>query len=296
MYIQSKLFKAQIAIQLILIVLVSLIPITFNAQAILCGILLCTVGIPHGSNDYLYRSDKSAKGMMKFLAVYLGTMLLYLVLWWIAPLLALLLFFVISFHHFGQSNFENESLKYAPSWLWGVWILALPVLLHFDEAIGIFLQMLSTTTNTPIVSTSSTHSAWPFILIAVFGTVYIISLLTFERKNILLYFTQFIIVTIWYFLTPLLAGFIIAFCLWHSLQSMQHQASYFKQSTSRSLHQFLIAMLPFSLMALISFGVYVYYRSFNVAEAFILLSIITLPHVIVMHRLYHKINHVLNVE
>ncbi|MFM7429034.1 MAG: Brp/Blh family beta-carotene 15,15'-dioxygenase, partial [Flammeovirgaceae bacterium] len=101
MYIQSKLFKAQITIQLILIVLVSLIPITLKAEAILCGILLCTVGIPHGSNDYLYRSDKSAKGMMKFLAVYLGTMLLYLVLWWIAPLLALLLFFGISFHHFG---------------------------------------------------------------------------------------------------------------------------------------------------------------------------------------------------
>ena len=296
MYIQSNLFKAQIALQLILIAVVGVIKFEVTFQAIFCGVLLCTVGIPHGSNDYLYRSDKSAKGMMKFLAVYLGLMLLYLVLWWIAPLLALLLFFVISFHHFGQSNFENESLKYAPSWLWGIWILALPVLLHFEEAVGIFQQMLSSSSNTTISSTSLTHPMWPFVLLAILGTAYIVSLLVFERKNSLLYIIQFMVVTTWYFLTPLLAGFIIAFCLWHSLQSIQHQALYFKEKAGQSLIQFLLAMLPFSLMALISFGMYGYFRGFNIAEAFVLLSIITLPHVAVMHRLYHRTAQVLNQE
>ena len=294
MYTQSKLFKAQIVLQLVLIAVVALIAFDVKVQAIFCGVLLCTVGIPHGSNDYLYRSDKSAKGVMKFLGAYLGTMLVYLVLWWIAPLWALLLFFVISFHHFGQSNFENESLKYAPSWLWGIWILALPVLLHVEESVVIFQQMLSSSSNTTISSTSINNSIWPFVLLAILGTAYIISLFVLERKNSLLYFVQFIVVTTWYFLTPLLAGFIIAFCLWHSLQSIQHQALYFKEKAGQSLIQFSLAMFPFSLMALISFGMYVYFRGFNIAEAFVLLSIITLPHVAVMHQLYHRTAQVLN--
>jgi len=37
---------------------------------------------------------------------------------------------------------------------------------------------------------------------------------------------------------------------------------------------------------LVGFGLYVYFRGFAVGEAFILLSLITLPHIVVMHRLY----------
>jgi hypothetical protein len=47
-------------------------------------------------------------------------------------------------------------------------------------------------------------------------------------------------------------------------------------------------MLPFSAIALVAFGLYVYMRGFQISEAFILLSLITLPHVLVMHRLYHQ--------
>ena len=92
MYYQSKLFQTQIVLQLILVLIVYGFSFAVEVQAIFCGILLCTVGIPHGSNDYLYRPDKSMIGMFKFLSIYLGTMLLYLGLWWIAPLLALILF------------------------------------------------------------------------------------------------------------------------------------------------------------------------------------------------------------
>ncbi|MCX8490837.1 MAG: hypothetical protein ORN54_07200, partial [Cyclobacteriaceae bacterium] len=99
---------------------------------------------------------------------------------------------------------------------------------------------------------------------------------------------QFVLITVWYLITPLLSGFIIFFCLWHALQSMRHQATYFKQSVGGTLPEFLRAMLPFSLLALVSFAVYVYFRGFQITEAFILLSMITLPHVLVMHRLYHQ--------
>lgn len=292
MYHQSKLFQTQIALQLILIVIVYLFSFAVDIQAIFCGILLCTVGIPHGSNDHLYRPDKSNFGMLKFLGIYLGTMLLYLGLWWIAPILALILFFVISFHHFGQSNFENDSINYLPSWLWGMWVLVFPVLLHWKEATGIFRQMLSSnnlfTPSFFAEQSAISDFSWPLSAMITLGIFYLLSLIIYERQNIVHYIVQFILITIWYVISPLLSGFIIFFCLWHALQSMRHQAMYFKQSAGGTLLEFLKAMLPFSLLALLSFGVYVYFRGFQIAEAFILLSMITLPHVLVMHRLYHK--------
>jgi beta-carotene 15,15'-dioxygenase len=294
MYIRSGLFKTQIAVQLLLMVVFYFFSLSSEFQAIVCGILLCTIGIPHGANDHLYRADKSLIGTLKFLGTYLGTLLLYVGLWWIAPLLALILFFVISFHHFGQSNFENDSVRYLPSWLWGIWILALPVLIHFNEAIAIFKQMLSFQIMTSSIPSYNQFQKiefnWQFILIATLGTLYLISLVRYEHRNLPYYLIQFITISIWYFLTPLLSGFIIMFCLWHAMQSLQHQAIYFKQSTGGTYVQFTKAMLPFSLVALISFGIYVYFREFKISEAFILLSLITLPHVLVMHQLYHVTN------
>ncbi len=290
MYTQSKLFQTQIVLQLVLVAIVYWFSVAVNVQAVVCGILLCTVGIPHGSNDHLYRPDKSFLGMMKFLGVYLGAMFLYLGLWWMAPLLALILFFVISFHHFGQSNFENESLTYLPSWLWGAWILIFPVLLHLNEAVGIFRKMISSNTISASAifdSSSLSRFGWPFMAIIGLGLFYLISLFVFERKEIFYYLVQFVVITLWYFVTPLLFGFIVVFCLWHALQSLHHQSIYYRQSMDGSFKKFVVAMIPFSLLALLSFGFYVYLRGFQIAEAFILLSVITLPHVAIMHRLYH---------
>jgi beta-carotene 15,15'-dioxygenase len=295
MYIRSTLFLAQIAFQLLLIIVFYFFTMNSHFQAIFCGVLLCTVGIPHGANDHLYRPDKSLIGMIKFLGIYLGTILLYVGLWWMAPLFALILFFVISFHHFGQSNFESESMKHLPSWLWGIWILALPVLLHYNEAIDIFKRMLSIRTEASSLPSydqlPSIDFNWQLILIGILGILYLVSLVKYEHKNRVRYLVQFIVVSLWYSFTPLLSGFIIVFCLWHALQSLQHQAIYFKQSTKDTSLQFLKAMLPLTLVALISFGVYVYFREFKIAEAFVLLSLITLPHVLIMHRLYHETSH-----
>ncbi|MBS1556694.1 MAG: Brp/Blh family beta-carotene 15,15'-dioxygenase [Bacteroidetes bacterium] len=293
MYIRSRLFQIQLAVQLALIAVFYFVPVPPVAQSILCGVLLCIVGIPHGSNDYLYRDDPSAFGMLKFLAVYLGVIGLYILLWWFAPILAFVLFFLMSFHHFGQSNFENESLRYLPSWLWGIWLIIVPVIFHWQEAFTIFNQMLSIHKNLTI--NSSDHykdfNHLRIISLIFLGSIYLVSLFLFERKNILYYTIQFVVVTLWYWLTPLLTGFIIVFCLWHSLQSVRHQTIFFQQNFGGDMFQFLKKMLPFSAIALVAFGLYVYMRGFQISEAFILLSLITLPHVLVMHRLYHQPNH-----
>ena len=92
-YVNSNLFKVQLLAQLAIVIIFYFLDISLQFQIIVAGILLCTVGIPHGANDYLYQKNKSIVGLIKFLAIYLITMLLYFILWWFMPLLALIYFF-----------------------------------------------------------------------------------------------------------------------------------------------------------------------------------------------------------
>ncbi len=295
-YLQSKLFKVQLLTQSVLIVLFYLLDIGQQEQAFFGGTFLCLVGIPHGANDHLYRQDMSKLGFIKFLSVYIGSIIFYLFVWIYAPPFALIFFFLFSFHHFGQSNFENTTIWFPPSVLWGLWILLFPVLLHFDEATRIFDEMisLSTVANDSLFLRNvsiSIPSNLRIAIVAALSMLYIVSLLMYEREKIFSYLFQFILVSIWYLVTPLLFGFITVFCLWHASQSLRHQAQYFQHFFKSSIAHFVKSMLPFSLISLVGFAFYVFFVDFNVADSFVLLSLISLPHIVVMHRLYeaHKV-------
>jgi Brp/Blh family beta-carotene 15,15'-monooxygenase len=286
-YFGSSTFQFQLLFQLAGIVLFQLFDFSALTQALICGVALCLIGIPHGANDYLYRNDQSKAGLIKFLLRYVGIMALYLAAWWLMPVLALAIFFIISLHHFGQSNFENQQVWHIPSLLWGIWTLLLPVLLHYQEALLIFKSMVSLTGfEGDLKSERVGLEAWQGVAIVIYSMAYAGSLFYYERKAIVPYLIQFFLVTLWYIITPLLFGFIIVFCLWHSIQSLQHQAHYFKQAFSKPTRSFIYAMMPFSAIALLTLGAYVMFFDFNLSLSFVLLSLISLPHVIVMHQLY----------
>ena len=286
-YIDSKLFQIQVIIQLAFIALVSFFDLSLVIQSIISGVFLCLVGIPHGSNDYLYRKDRTHWGLLKFLLSYLGIIAAYALLWYYLPILALILFFIISFHHFGQSNYENENIWHPSAILWGIFLIMLPVILHFEEAIIIFKSMLNFDQSYAVNQIYPIQiSSWQIISISIFMVVYLFSIYHFEKSKIVNYSLQLILISIWYFLTPLLFGFIMVFCLWHSLQSLRHQKAYFKSITHRSSKFFYLSMLPFSVIALLAFALYLYFFDFNIGGAFILLSLITLPHVFITHEQY----------
>ncbi|QEK50922.1 hypothetical protein FYC62_03975 [Pedobacter aquae] len=288
LYINSKLFTIQMILQFVLLLLFYFFHFGPITQVLLAGILLCSIGIPHGANDHLYRKEQNWLGMAKFLVLYLGIIAAYALLWYFIPLLALLVFFVVSFHHFGQSNFENENISYFPSILWGIVLLAFPVVLHLEEALFIFKAMIGKGNfNEFIYDTSPlTLTNWQIATLLLLGFAYLISIYIYQKQHLLKYCLQLVLVTLWYLFTPLLFGFIVVFCLWHALQSTQHQVIFYTQRYQKRKRDFFIAMLPFSLISLAGFALYLYFFDFNIGQSFILLSLITLPHVLVMHRLY----------
>ena len=288
-YTQSKWFKLQIVLQTLILIVFVLFGFSDNCQILLCGFLLFTIGIPHGSNDQLYRKDQTLFGMLKFLFYYLGIIFIYIALWIFFPLLSLLIFFMISFHHFGQSNFENENIFYPPSILWGFILLSFPVFIHFEEAMMIFKSMVITGSFKQIDNLFFVRLELFQLFFMLMLTIgYLYSIYKYEKKYFIDYFLQITLVSIWYFITPLLFGFVVVFCLWHSVQSIRYQNLHYQIYTKKNNLDFLKSMVPFSLIALSTVSLYINFLTFKIGEAFILLSLITLPHVIMMNRLYKE--------
>ncbi len=283
-YLKSYFFKIQIAVQVLLIALYLLLPHAYKDQvmSLIALILLLLVGIPHGANDLLYRKEKTLKGAAVFLFFYLGVMALYGLLWWWQPAVALAVFLIISVHHFGQSNFESDKKSFAPSWLWGLWLLVAPVSIHYQESIDIFAQMIHTNTLAGSYENLALLTRYVLLLI------YLIVAIFYVKKAWLEVLAQALLIALWYELSGLLAGFIIVFTLWHSSQSLFFQAKHYSnmQSPKPSVAFFVVNMMVFTLIAaLFVYGISLFIPM-SISVLFILLSIVTLPHVVVMDGIY----------
>ena len=106
------------------------------------------------------------------------------------------------------------------------------------------------------------------------------------------YLLQWFLVTVWYWLTPLLLGFVVVFCFWHALQSMQYQLDYVRVNYNQNRKKTLMGFVPFGLMALVGMAFLLRFDlESNLGFAFVLLSLVTLPHVVVMDGLYRNHKH-----
>jgi len=290
-YTGSPLFRWQLLLQLFFILMVPFLLQFEMLQGALCLVGLVFLGIPHGGNDFFYRKEKNTAGSIKFLTMYVGVMLLYLALWFVWPMLSLGLFLLISIHHFGQSNFNTNRIWSLDSVLWGSWLVGFPVLKHSEEVFGVFATMLGQSGSAAsgfVHLNESSLLVVSIIFVLMYGAV----LYRSHRSSWLSYLLQWFLVTVWYWFTPLLLGFVVVFCFWHALQSMQYQLDYVSANYKQNRKKTLMGFVPFGLMALVGMGFLLRFDlESNLGFAFVLLSLVTLPHVVVMDGLYRSHKH-----
>lgn len=288
--VNHRFFWGQIILQLELIVLGFQQPSSSGLLSGFAIVALLLVGVPHGGNDYHYRPDKTLKGSLKFLSYYLGCMALYALLWYFLPLMALLLFLAISVHHFGQSNFLTDSWKSPESLLWGAWLLLFPLCIHSIEALDIFSEM--TGVKLDLLGSQGLGSDVLLGFALIFGLLYTWVLWRRKTDHAWQYLLQWLLVTFWYWVSPLILGFVVVFCLWHSAQSMRYQVVYIRNNESLKTGRILMGFLPLGFVALLGWFVV---ADFQVTDhlplGFVLLSLVTLPHVVVMDGIYRADNH-----
>jgi len=290
-YTGSMLFRWQLLLQLFFILMVPFLLQFEMLQGALCLGGLVFLGIPHGGNDFFYRKEKNTAGSIRFLSMYLGVMLLYLALWFVWPMLSLGLFLLISIHHFGQSNFNTNQIWSLDSVLWGSWLVGFPVLKHSEEVFGVFATMLGQS-ESKVSGLGHLNDSGLLVVSIIFVLMYGAVLYRSHRSSWLLYLLQWFLVTVWYWFTPLLLGFVVVFCFWHALQSMQYQLDYVSVNYKQNRKKTLMGFVPFGLMALVGMGFLLRFDlESNLGFAFVLLSLVTLPHVVVMDGLYRGHKH-----
>jgi hypothetical protein len=130
------------------------------------------------------------------------------------------------------------------------------------------------------------------VLVAVFGLLYGGILYLRRVPHAWQFFLQWILVTLWYWVSPLLLGFVVVFCLWHAAQSMRYQVLFIRGRVQKSMMGVLVNFLPLGFLAMLAWLVSAEFDVMHhLGWGFVLLSLVTLPHVVVMDGIYRADSH-----
>ncbi|MHA7131367.1 Brp/Blh family beta-carotene 15,15'-dioxygenase [Algoriphagus namhaensis] len=250
------------------------------------AVILLTVGIPHGAIDHLTSSSYQRRGfMLRFILSYLLLIGVYLVLWAVLPVVALLAFLLMSAYHFGQTHFlgrsTSSSLANTVNYLLrGGFFLAVILFGDFQMTREILSPLLSVDFLLPY----RFHIITSLLLLSVFNQ-YLLKISWGVQD-----FIDLIILAPLLYFCPLLISFILYFGFWHALPSILIEYRYLRESnTCQNLRQFVVQLLPFTLLSLAGIGVVLVLglRFLSREELFllffVLISLISFPHIIYMN-------------
>lgn len=260
------------------------------------------VGIPHGAIDHIiFFEENKSVSVFQFYLFYLSLMAGYALVWIFFPSWSFAFFLLLSAFHFGQSQFSDiKCLPKRSGWglyfTWGCSILSGLVLYSLDEIPTIFAQHAD---------------AQPLILIfneKIHSIIFPVSTLLFllhfsflcwsEKIPASRFFMEiflFALIHISFFLLPIMIGFSLYFCTLHSTRVLTEEFNYLKiKRKDFDLWQFIQLLFPYTLLSVFG-GALLFVASYwnlfsisNVLLAFILISILTLPHSFVMDEFYKK--------
>jgi len=252
-------------------------------------LLLILVGIPHGAIDHLTSDPEiNKKGLLRFLFLYISLIAIYLIGWIYFPVLALLAFIAMSAYHFGQTHFINRHVANK-----------FKVLLYSSRGLYFLLVILAgdlaltRTILKPLVNLPDVNPL--FIIPAFFIATVVIqwfSKVPYSSSDLF----EMIILGPILFLSPLMISFIVYFGLWHALPSMVSEYQFLKRySAYNTFKKFSKHLLPFSTISIVGIAIIliVGINYLEISELilvfFILISLISFPHILYMDRFWRKI-------
>ena len=281
--------------------------VTFGTSAfVVLMIAVVLTGIPHGAVDHivaakLYGLSSNWRDQAQFYGGYLALMALYGALWLVVPAWCLWAFLLMTMYHFGQADLAYWALPPMRARLVylsrGLLLIGLPIAAHpvivdpiFDAIAGVrplhwsLLTEHSTATLTALVAQHVVVlggiAASPDTTVPPNGWR--------EAINVGVLSALFVVVH------PLVA-FAVYFGLWHSLGHILELLRFFaRRDEPTSLPGFYRKAALYTGVAFAGLGgLYAATQSFGlqdqmVALLFILISVMTLPHMIVVERLYQE--------
>ena len=303
-----RLVNVTVALSLLFVfwnVYVGYIPYPFQIGFFLLSMLIS--GIPHGALDHIVQQENERRANRlfnntTFTRRYLAPIAIYALAWYLAPQLSFIIFILMSCWHFGETDIINIKslpiLTVTLRFTYGVCIIAWILITHHAQATEILVRI--------IPANSTTFHLWlnsvkviPFYYILSFLIMALVVSLMNTHFNRLrsIQVCQLLIIIISTRWLPLLPAFAVYFAGWHSVITLFNIKAFISgaNTNKRPEKNLWVKALPFSLLAitgLIITAVLLNYFAllFNpLPLVFVFLSVITLPHMQVMHKLNNKL-------
>ena len=264
---------------------------------ILSGFLLIfTFGILHGANDLLLIKNtntiKQTNSRFKILAYYVMVVLAGILLFYIIPQVALLLFIIVSANHFGEQQWQNLEQDF-PTWLlllfhffYGLVILLLLFNFHTIQVQNIIFKIANVLVPLPYFWIALQVSVGAFLGLS----AYFYWKSEKIRKKLVVEFFFLLLFAILFKSSSLIWGFAIYFVLWHSIPSIIDQIKFLNGSFSSTYFvAYCRAAGVYWLISIVGIAlIYFIFREEQLFNAlfFSFLAAITFPHAVVITRMF----------
>ena len=274
--------------------------ISIENQLIYSSLSILLFGIPHGAIDHIIFFKKRNITQLKFYLIYLGLIIGFVLMWHIAPVLSLLLFLLISAFHFGESQFEdiklNKILKNSFYFFWGIALLATLIFYNLKELANVTAYFDDTLILEKVYDLKNVTILFYFTNIVTLSSM--IMLFIYKKikiERLLSEFFLLFLIHVTFYLFPFIIGFTLYFVVLHSLKVMQDEIEFFKKDNPEfSFLDFLKLLAPYSILSIFFTTILLllsYYSYIPYSIPFlsiIIISVITLPHAIVMNIFYNE--------
>ncbi len=268
-----------------------------NAQIELLasGIFVLSLGLMHGSNDINLLQEQLTKNKTKkwvLIGVYisLGTVVFALAFYW--RVLGLMVFMLFSSYHFGEQHLHNRlsnsKTKAFDFTLYGLVIFSMLFYTHQSEVQFLILQM---------TGWDITGMPLSYVTVGLIGLLILswISHFKYFKKEIfeeMFYLLMFYVV---FYNTELPLSFAVYFVIWHAIPSIKDQilVEGYTLNYKSALRYFKQSYLYWLVSV---FGIFLLYKVYDLIGnglfpiLFAALVAITFPHILLITRLFQKLN------
>jgi Brp/Blh family beta-carotene 15,15'-monooxygenase len=266
-------------------------------QTILGFFLILSFGVLHGANDLVLIDQlKSNKKLdfVKIIGIYVSIVGISVLLFTNIPIVALLLFIIVSSYHFGEQHW-NEIIKTNKSLVTSLFqfnygLLILVILFYFNtkEVIEIIYEITKYTISAEHIEGAVLIALSAFVILSI--RLYLIS--TEFKNNLIEQLFYLVVLAVVFKASSLIWGFTIYFIFWHSIPSLNDQLIFlYGSSTWADFKKYFKTAFIYWFISLIGvFGLYYIAKDMVVFDAlfFAFLASITFPHFIVILNMYQK--------
>lgn len=299
-----------LGITIIVLLIYAIAPVwleDFTVEIVVASILL--IGIPHGAIDHVialtmreqvYGATADSKFWLQFYSFYLSSILLIGLIWTAWAPGGLMVFLAMTAYHWGQADMEKEAhleLPYSLVYMVrGTLVVALIMLPHPEQINGIVKVMIGQRLTEYALFSTYANTAIAAIIAGYF-VIMLPALNKVGKKKLLAFLFDSALLVALFMIANTLIAFAIYFAFWHSIGHVEEMIQFQNRYGSPiNWGIFYKQSVPFTLLSLLGIGlIYVLYILFDLnfhwlPMTFIVISALTLPHLLLVDRMYKLLN------